>query len=71
MKKIIVLLIGVLVTLTSCQSFNHWLFDASDYHPLRDNHTEIQSDTTNINLDDMQWDNFDFDGWMEEDDVEL
>lgn len=67
MKKIIVLFIGVLFTLTSCQSFNHWLFNASDYHPLRDNNTEIQSDTTNVNTDDNLWDNFDFERWTEED----
>lgn len=67
MKKIIFLLTGLLLTLVSCQSLDHWFFNASDYHPLRDNNTDIQSDTTNVNMEDNQWDNFDFDTWTEED----
>lgn len=59
MKKILLLLVGVLLFLVSgCETMEHWLFNASDYHLIE---TKLEEDDSTI-----YWDDFDYDFWEED-----
>lgn len=59
MKKILLLLVGVLLFLVSgCETMEHWLFNASDYHLIETKSEE--GDST------IYWDDFDYDFWEED-----
>lgn len=59
MKKILLLLVGVLLFLVSgCETMEHWLFNASDYHLIE---TKSEEDDSTI-----CWDDFDYDFWEED-----
>ncbi len=59
MKKIFLLLVGVLLFLISgCETMERWLFNASDYHLIE---TKSEEDDNTI-----YWDDFDYDFWEED-----
>lgn len=59
MKKILLSLVGVLLFLVSgCETMEHWLFNASDYHLIE---TKSEEDDNTI-----YWDDFDYDFWEED-----
>lgn len=59
MKKILLSLVGVLLFLVSgCETMEHWLFNASDYHLIE---TKSEEDDSTI-----YWDDFDYDFWEED-----
>jgi hypothetical protein len=59
MKKILLSLVGVLLFLASgCETMEHWLFNASDYHLIE---TKSEEDDNTI-----YWDDFDYDFWEED-----
>ena len=56
MKKIVLLLVVVLLFLVSgCETMEHWLFNASDYH-LIESKSDMDDNT-------IYWDDFDYDIW--------
>lgn len=60
MKKIVFLLISLIFLATSCETFDHWLFNASDYHIVKSNN--------DVDVYDMElyWDDLDADIWYDE-----
>lgn len=62
MKKIIVILIALLFLTTSCESLEHWLFDASDYH-LIERKSDVEDE---FGEQDQYWYDVDYDIWYDE-----
>ena len=57
MKKVLFLIITLSLFLTSCESMEHWLFNASDYHLIESKNI----DEDDLDWDDIYWDDTDFD----------
>lgn len=62
MKKIFVILAALLFLTTSCESLEHWLFNASDYHLVKH---KADTDET-LDEQDLYWDGADYDIWYDE-----
>lgn len=58
MKKVFFLLITMPFVLSGCETLDHWLFNASDYHLI-----ESKSDEDDNTI---YWDDFDYDIWEED-----
>ena len=59
MKKIVLFVIGALMLLVSgCETMDHWLFNASDYH-LIESKSEMDDNT-------IYWDDFDYEFWYDD-----
>lgn len=58
MRKIVLLLVIVVLLVSSCETMEHWLFNASDYHLIE---TKSEEDDNTI-----YWDDFDYDFWEED-----
>lgn len=58
MNKIIFLLICFMFAVSGCETLDHWLFNASDYHIM-----ESKSDSEDNTI---YWDDFDYDIWDED-----
>lgn len=62
MKKILFLILTLSLFLTSCETMEHWLFNASDYH-LIESKTEAEED---VDEETIFWDDVDYDLWFDE-----
>ena len=59
MKKIVLFVIGALMLLVpGCETMDHWLFNASDYH-LIESKSEMDDNT-------IYWDDFDYEFWYDD-----
>ena len=61
MKKIVFILISLIFLATSCETFDHWLFNASDYSIIKSH----DNNSTDYDME-LYWDDLDYDIWYDD-----
>ncbi|MCQ2284573.1 MAG: hypothetical protein MJZ57_06710 [Bacteroidales bacterium] len=62
MKKVLFLLLILALTCSSCETFEQWLFNASDYHLIESKNNNEED----FDWEDIYWDDADYEIWYDE-----